>query len=707
MTSVKLSWSITPRVGPEAEWNCAHSNQITSYTYEPDQWLMLVTNNANGASLYNTTGTQPAVTFSCIENPDSAPFAPTVTGSRVIDVSSATAGGDLTIRVETSVIAGGRTGVVSPYSGSDFFCPSGQPFAILPNVTWSSGCGAAARRAGAATDSGCPSLGFDLTEQVTTALTPWNTPPTARVLTHKYGTDDSYPSLNQLPASLPLFRFRGTVSPGSSSDPIDVWFRVTDPKDTAPYIVAAGDARVDDNRDPLNPKGILRSDACGGCSASGGSALNIKANGPFELLLQTTSQYAGDNYQILASFEPPNDDGTFPCEDPNTGDGCNRSGTITAWKRLYLENASMFRRGAFLAAAAPSGTSSLAVVDARSFRVGDAVAVVHADPILAPPASRRTYSEVRHIADIDEAQNVLFLGTIDGSGTIVPEQLKRDYSPAEMSPATGRAVPYLADAVGIVRGGTFDPSLDTQGQDFFYAEPRSVLSQEFPDPANPSLFNSSFIEYTVAQRAVPYVPLVRSMGEQSTITYEEQMFFAAKWFEHPALPNCQLLIGGLRDSEATRGGVTTVRSTRQPIPPPPARLGIRERPVTTDISVSYVYVGFLEGANRTASSLRLISEGVAHEIGHQWRVNATFNERNYDGHDKLRQWDRSGGVCQMNASTVGVPSFSDGHVAFHYLRRGNDIDSEYRWVRERCEPVPREYPSLAGDWWTLSEQPCN
>lgn len=48
--------------------------------------------------------------------------------------------------------------------------------------------------------------------------------------------------------------------------------------------------------------------------------------------------------------------------------------------------------------------------------------------------------------------------------------------------------------------------------------------------------------------------------------------------------------------------------------------------------------------------------------------------------------------CTMHGTMYSDPADPeprDGIVGFHYVRVGQTIDSEYRWIRRREEPVPQ------------------
>jgi hypothetical protein len=163
-------------------------------------------------------------------------------------------------------------------------------------------------------------------------------PAQEKVLTHKYGPDE-YPSAMQTEDR--KIRVGGTLR-DQSGKPVagkPVHFRLSDPADTASYVVAAGDAAPGDN---IDGPGSLNG---GGTAAT----VTTDANGRVSLTLTITDHVAGDNYRIRASPDP-----TFACTE-----GCAWSATYTAWKRVYVEVNKMFRRGAFLTEDVAPGAKQL------------------------------------------------------------------------------------------------------------------------------------------------------------------------------------------------------------------------------------------------------------------------------------------------------------------------------------------------------------
>ncbi len=501
-----------------------------------------------------------------------------------------------------------------------------------------------------------------------------------KVLLHKYREDDDYPSEYQrrldgdtIVASPDRHMdVRVRVKAASDGAPVagrPVYFRVNDPPDTAPYVVQNGDAHDNDNRDRSLLKGKLLTGAACPDAPEGVICALSGADGWARVVLETSEHISGENYEVEASLDPG-----FDC--PST---CPHSATITTWKRVYLENDSMFRHGSFVAANVAAGGTSIDVTDIDPFRgkVGKKITLIHADPVLAI-GPRRFYMEEHIIRAITP-------GT-DGGGTIAfrdGESLNLSYAPAEQD-RSGRTVRHLADGVGLVSGNW--------EADVFFADP-SYLN---------ALFDPAFVEYIILDEGgantVPYVPFVKPVPAATVGTLDDpQVQFAQKWFERNGASNQHYLAGVTGEDNGSgqpsdHRGVTT------------SNVGLTQ---------SLVFVQQIQGST-------LVAELVTHEVAHQWHVNPKTRQsglREHDGPDgesDYPQWDTSSNEkkwCQMrwNADCDGsqtCPSFKDGITAFHYLQRvPRGVDSEYLWIRERCEPVPAVRPDIR-EWWLVPPVPC-
>lgn len=413
-----------------------------------------------------------------------------------------------------------------------------------------------------------------------------------------------------------------------------VYFRVIDPPDTAAYVPAA-DRVPNDNVG--GPGHLTLTEAVSDASGS------VKT----ELVI--TNRYAGDNYQVEGSF-----DAAFSCA-PN----CAKTGVLTAWKRVYLENDLMYRVGAFIGRPTTL-PDRVFVTDIQPFvgQEGREFELIHADePTQSGDRSR--YRERHTIGQI------VRIGRMAGEIVLTAgEVLVHDFFPNDRDVT-------LSDAVGLITGNA--------AEDYYRVSDHIVRT----------LFSDSLVEYVPIDATLPVVPYVESI--QGRAWMENWMRFADKWGETDRAPNHQHLIAATRLQNAA--DLARAEATN-----------IQER------SYVYVYTEVI-GASRAT----LLAEVAAHEVAHLWHTNPQPDPDD-DEHCDERQWNSSGKVCQARHSyeclgpAGGVeicPGFLDGTGAFHYKKTAEGVDSEYRWIRERCEPVPNARVALNGQsWLSYSPLPC-
>lgn len=457
-----------------------------------------------------------------------------------------------------------------------------------------------------------------------------------KVLTlRSIGTDGGYPSPHQ--TSDGAIEIKGTVMGAPQSVAArTVYLRVIDPPDTAPYVPAA-DRRANDNREPLERFERLP------------SQVTTDADGKFTATLRTTMQHAGDNYRVEASVDPE----LVSNADYSCDSRCARSGTITAWKRVYVEEDRMFRAGAFLAAHLIPCTNSsncpatvtIAVDDARPLARARTLHLMHA-PRADGLGGNEFYSEDVAVVGVDRKKN-----------TVEISMPARPYYGPETESTDAELQRILADAVGVVD----DP------EDTFYQLNTSYVRDHFA---------AAFVEYVWDDRDpvpyVPYVPIVRGFTASDPLGA-----LARKWFYAYGTDNVQHLLAGARGEQATNEvflGLTT------------SRIGT---------NFSWIFVEAVNSEAPRRGRLRFNGEVVAHELTHEWQVNPTGD----GGHCVSRRYDVPGLFCSMYGSYNDFgnckgtcPEFYDGEVALHY---DAGADSEYLYVRRRIDQFPQTAASQA------------
>ncbi len=182
--------------------------------------------------------------------------------------------------------------------------------------------------------------------------------------------------------------------PPNGYNPPTVHFEVTDPDDLSPYEGApspgaSGDTNPNDNNDPAKAM-KWNGGSPSGYDAYQANVLSVRDDHPrkavidgigryaAETTLKMTDRYAGDNYQIRATLQNPNGNpfdtlsgmtAPFPA---GIATSVKASETLIAWKRVYIEQDEMYKKGCTLTAqfsptTPPSNTAILTVDSTNDF----------------------------------------------------------------------------------------------------------------------------------------------------------------------------------------------------------------------------------------------------------------------------------------------------------------------------------------------------
>ena len=499
---------------------------------------------------------------------------------------------------------------------------------------------------------------------------------TARMLTHDYRAVGPLPP-DQAGSGRPRFRFSGSVRIDGAVAARDVWFRVIDPRDSAPY----GTPVAGDNADP-EPKGFLSTAGCAtaDCRVRGDLPLRTRsaADGSVSVDLEGTDRYGGDNYQLEASF-----DAAFTCATAGAGGSnvCAKSGVVTTWKRIYVEVHKMFARGAFLTRNVFPGDVSIRVSDVSVFPDPPfVVRLVHAADAAGGSPNDFYHEEVtvlhltgRRFLNQSPAPGILYLR--DQNNPNVGDTVHGLYEQLENVRGIDRQ--YLADAVGLV----------ATSSDFMTVDP-SLVSPLF-DPAFVEfawLSDDAGFDWTDPRygRVIPFVEHL-NQGDK-----EMSELLARKWMRNAqridvwriAAPNHQMIFLADRvhsSSNAIHRGITRVGHAFNDL---------------------WLYCGATPNSDQRA-------EALTHEMGHQWLVNQVYLNGQPTTIDNY-----PGGHCDLAFGTVqhiGIAADAahlcemtsgdnmwttsesrDRRVGFHYVTvPGQQPDSEYLHIRRRAEPVPQ------------------
>lgn len=394
------------------------------------------------------------------------------------------------------------------------------------------------------------------------------------------------------------------------------------------------------------------------------TTVTTDANGRFNTTLQVTSFAAGDNYRIEASTIPSFGQKSG-CDESNN---CYRSGVITAWKRVFLEVGRMFKRGAFVKTLIPPGSKAVVVADGTPFKSGDTVVFLHGPTERIGPSSPATEYHT-------EQRSIDAVASTDGGASIITLDQPLQFSLVGTGEEPGGYPSLRDDFVGVVTGNA---------QNDYYEVNLGYLND---------LYRDSFVDYVVLP-AVP-LPLVNRLVDGLNIApTEEAHFFAKRWYRHYDRNNHQFVFG--------------CREASTVLPPVQARGMTR---AIEGFSYSYMMVKPLLGATGSANSHRLLGELTAHEVSHQWHVDRwSSHTANGEHCGDFTYYDNPEKVCLMHYTSgpVGnaLPEFYDDVVHFHYIDHGTGADSEYRWIRERCDPIPAFGAGAAQDWWLIPATPC-
>ncbi|HEY0158206.1 MAG TPA: hypothetical protein VGF28_13060 [Thermoanaerobaculia bacterium] len=480
-----------------------------------------------------------------------------------------------------------------------------------------------------------------------------------RILINRWREDSAYFSSAQ--ATLPeiagrnaRIRIAGTAR--DADGPVanrTLYLRVIDPPDTAPYVPVPARRRGDN----ANGRGSLRE-----------TTVTTDAGGRFETVLNATRFASGDNYQIEASTVA-NFGGKETCGADNN---CFSSGVLTAWKRVHLEVGRMFRRGSYLAETTTEGTDRIKVRDVAPFTPGGRIMLIHAPlGVRQLPASPAEYWSVERTI----RQGGVKRSQEGPGGVLELDQPVHDVFVAS-PPDVARWDSVTTDFVGLVTGNPGDD----------YYEPNVVYLEK--------LFADAFVDYVLMEPAA--LPLVTAMQEDvaALLPKDETREFAERWNRHMGWLGHQYLFG--------------VRTTTSATANRPSR-GVTR--IFNGHSYSHVMVQTILGQFASAASRRLLGEVGAHEVAHQWHTNP-WSSRTANGSHcaDSRYYDNPLKKCLMHwtygPAGGAFPEFTDDIVRFHYVVTASGVDSEYRWIRERCDPVLKFSFTSPLDWWTVPVPPC-
>jgi hypothetical protein len=483
---------------------------------------------------------------------------------------------------------------------------------------------------------------------------------------HNSRSNYPYPSVNQVATSdieRPQYTISGHVTSGSHGVETDLWLRVLDPADPSLYLPSTMQ-HENDNMD-TKPRGTLLAVSCAApCVPSDTIQVHTTADGAFSVRLEGTDRYAGDNYIIEAG-----EDAEFSCTSggPARSNICARSGTITAWKRIFVEKQKMLRNWISLTADAHSGDTSIRNVDnhyggnqGRHARIskGDRIVLVHGPAFDRSNVASGSYYEEHTVESVAHGANeyVVNLGTKSGN-LVTLEHLTHDFG---RDPSNQ---PFLADSIAALAGTHLSAA------DCFDAA----------DNLFTNVFAEAFTEYVILPDPPSgFVPVPNFGSTNET----ELQAFADKWSvsvgtDGHAPANHQLLL----IADYNRSNV-------------PDTAGVTVTQVPGESS-SWVWRGTIEtqvathGAVNEGNDPNLWSaKNAAHELAHQWKTDTIFNLVDHCP-ATTKTYNDSGLYCLLatNSSGGAETQRANGVARFHLLPLpGGGWHSEYFEIRRRSDP---------------------
>jgi hypothetical protein len=483
-------------------------------------------------------------------------------------------------------------------------------------------------------------------------------PDDSKILISRAVWDVGYPSRFQLVpdgAGNPRIKIAGTLrdrfSGQGTSGP--VFLRVEDPPDPAPY--RGADSHSGDND--------------GGAASFNGSAtaaLQADAQGRFETELVVSSTTAGDNYVVVGSTNAQ-----FGCG----GTPCPRSPVFTLWKRIYVEEQQMFRRGTFVSDEVIPGTFEIPVHEEKPFQrlaAGQMLQLVHAESGLGEGfySDRVVFQSLQRKGDgswvIRTAPSTPISRMYGAKPVTIPNPNPN------APPASSPIMDVIRDGVGVISAGTFKTN---------------------PNYAGP-LFDSMFVELMPINSTVTEVPYLAELYDPLLNAY-----FASRWLQQGVRknqygsrpdPNVFHRIAARQAKLVPKGSCSG------------AELGITC--VGGGGNYSYIFDQRIQDLTtgvvmdpaagcppvaayyRNAPTSTVNGETTAHETVHLWVRTMRQPDLDLQGHcSKHRYVDAMN--CLMHTPYAG-PGLSDGQVLLHYDTNG--AHSEYMWIRRDPDPVPQQ-----------------
>ncbi|MCA1733867.1 MAG: hypothetical protein LC732_09720, partial [Acidobacteria bacterium] len=344
------------------------------------------------------------------------------------------------------------------------------------------------------------------------------------------------------------------------------------------------------------------------------------------------------------------------------------SGTLTVWKRVFVEKRRMLKNGLFLSRAAAAGDTEIYLRgnayggnDGKNkMSKGERIVLVHGPQL--DGSDTEWYMEEHTILQVEDLgvndEYRVRLGTKKGK-VVTAETLLRPYGPDVLNPAIGDAIAHLS-------GTTLSPD------DVYDAGDDLVTNSVFPEANVEYIVLASSPGSTVP---MPFLetssqPLLQSLADKwsSVVTSKSAV--------PRALPNHQLLV------IASAGA--------------PSWAGVTTHMIPGETS-SWVFRRTIESVakGKKANEDLWCSKTAAHEIAHQWQANRMlFGDLDHCGVDSTA-YDDPGLYCLLASYDPNKSETQRGNgiARFHLVPHPDpgtspfgDWHSEYFEIRRRSDP---------------------
>jgi hypothetical protein len=395
------------------------------------------------------------------------------------------------------------------------------------------------------------------------------------------------------------------------------------------------------------------------------------STGTVRTTLRITSRYAGDNYRVIASTDP-----AFPCA---TNSSCAKSGELVAWKRVYIETNRMYKKGGLLTDNVPKGSTRIPVQSLQGLPSPPFdIVLLHAwrfeEHQISFDEETVTVIDSTRATETDPAKLILC-----GDPSVADQPpvcnsrspLSRDYFGVEEVQKT----PYedLADGFGVISGS----------DDLFDAG--NSLAED--------LFAPAFVEYVPLpgkiQGGSGVMPAIRHIANEEV----SKRLLDVKWGRTNIPP---VIIGGAVVLRAEARPNHQVQFIAGRLTESYWRSKQGSTWVAEGLNGAWIFRNALDPLG-LKDDVRA-AEAAAHELAHQWVVNANQPDEYGSGHCGIilvppiaRRMFDSSHYCTMTHGLYDNDQVTDGVVGFHYESNGVTEDSELIDIREKEEPVPQDY----------------